>query len=57
MKPAGEHEGIAVIERPLIQLARDLDQGRIVDGKLVTLMYALRHRRPELFDDSPPYSC
>jgi nudix-type nucleoside diphosphatase (YffH/AdpP family) len=45
----GEHEGIAVIERPLVQLARDLDQGRIVDGKLVTLVYALRHRRPELF--------
>jgi nudix-type nucleoside diphosphatase (YffH/AdpP family) len=45
----GEHEGIAVIERPLIQLAREVDQGRIVDGKLVTLVYALRHRRPELF--------
>jgi ADP-ribose pyrophosphatase YjhB (NUDIX family) len=45
----GEHEGIAVIERPLTQLARELDQGRIVDGKLVTLVYALRHRRPELF--------
>jgi len=26
----------------------------MVDGKLVTLVYALRHRRPELFDDSPP---
>jgi nudix-type nucleoside diphosphatase (YffH/AdpP family) len=45
----GEHEGIEVVERPLIQLARDLDAGRIVDGKLVTLVYALRHRRPELF--------
>ena len=45
----GEHEGIVVIERPLIQLAGDLDQGRIVDGKLVILLYALRHRRPELF--------
>jgi nudix-type nucleoside diphosphatase (YffH/AdpP family) len=45
----GEHEGIAVIERPLIHLARDLDQGRIVDGKLVTLVYALRYRRPDLF--------
>ncbi len=53
----GEHEGIAVIERPLIRLARDLDQGRMVDGKLVTLVYALRHRRPELFDDSPQSSC
>ena len=45
----GEHEGIAVIERPLMQLARDLDQCRIVDGKLVTLVYALRYRRPDLF--------
>jgi hypothetical protein len=32
-----------------MQLARDLDEGRIVDGKLVTLVYALRHRKPELF--------
>jgi nudix-type nucleoside diphosphatase (YffH/AdpP family) len=45
----GEHEGITVVERPLAQLACDLDQGRITDGKLVTLVYALRHRRPELF--------
>jgi nudix-type nucleoside diphosphatase (YffH/AdpP family) len=44
-----EHEGIAVIERPLVHLARDLDLGRIVDGKLVTLVYALRYRRPDLF--------
>ncbi len=43
------HEGIAVIERPLMQLASDLDQCRIVDGKLVTLVYALRYRRPDLF--------
>jgi len=46
---AGENEGITVVERPLQQLARELDQGRIVDGKLVTLMLALRLRRPELF--------
>jgi nudix-type nucleoside diphosphatase (YffH/AdpP family) len=45
----GEHEGISVIERPLHELARELDEGRIADGKLVTLVYALRHRRPELF--------
>lgn len=46
---AGEHEGIAVVERPLEQLAIDLDQGRIVDGKLVTLMLALRLKEPALF--------
>jgi hypothetical protein len=46
---AGEHEGITVVERPLEQLARDLDEGRMVDGKLVTLILALRLRRPLLF--------
>jgi len=46
---AGEHEGITVVERPLDQLARDLDEGRMVDGKLVTLILALRLRRPQLF--------
>jgi nudix-type nucleoside diphosphatase (YffH/AdpP family) len=45
----GENEGITVVERPLEQLARELDQGRIVDGKLLTLLLALRLRRPELF--------
>jgi nudix-type nucleoside diphosphatase (YffH/AdpP family) len=46
---AGENEGITVVERPLEQLALDLDQGRVVDGKLVTLILALRLRKPELF--------
>jgi hypothetical protein len=46
---AGEHEGITVVERPLEQLALYLDQARIVDGKLVTLILALGLRRPELF--------
>jgi nudix-type nucleoside diphosphatase (YffH/AdpP family) len=46
---AGEHEGITVVERPLDQLARDLDERRMVDGKLVTLTLALRLRRPQLF--------
>ncbi len=46
---AGEHEGITVVERPLEQLARDLDEGRMADGKLVTLILALRLRRAELF--------
>jgi nudix-type nucleoside diphosphatase (YffH/AdpP family) len=44
-----EHEGITVVERPLMKLADDVDLGRITDGKLVTLVYALRHRKPELF--------
>jgi nudix-type nucleoside diphosphatase (YffH/AdpP family) len=46
---AGEHEGITAIERPLAQLAAAVDQQRIADGKLLTLVLALRLRRPELF--------
>jgi nudix-type nucleoside diphosphatase (YffH/AdpP family) len=46
---AGEHEGITVVERTLAELAVDVDQRRIADGKLVLLMFALRLRRPELF--------
>jgi nudix-type nucleoside diphosphatase (YffH/AdpP family) len=46
---AGENEGITVVERPLELLARELDQGRIVDGKLFALILALRLRKPELF--------
>jgi len=40
---SGEHEGIAVIERPLIELADEVDEGRMVDGKLVTLVYGEEH--------------
>lgn len=46
---AEEHENIAVLERPLEALALDVDQGVIADIKLVTLVFALRLRRPELF--------
>jgi nudix-type nucleoside diphosphatase (YffH/AdpP family) len=46
---AEEHEGITVVERDLAALATDVDQGRIGDGKLVTLILSLRLRRPELF--------
>jgi hypothetical protein len=45
----GEHEGITVVERLLAELAADVDQGRISDGKLLTLVLALRLRRPDLF--------
>jgi nudix-type nucleoside diphosphatase (YffH/AdpP family) len=45
----GEHEGITVVERPLAELAADVDQGRIVDSKLLTLVLALRLRQPKLF--------
>ncbi len=45
----GANEGITVVERPLEQLALELDEGRVVDGKLLTLILALRLRRPELF--------
>ncbi len=46
---AEEHEDITVIERPLAQLADEADAGLIVDLKLLTLVLALRARRPELF--------
>jgi nudix-type nucleoside diphosphatase (YffH/AdpP family) len=46
---AYEHEGITVVERSFPQLAADVDHGRIADGKLVTLVLALRLRRPHLF--------
>jgi len=49
---ADEHEGITVAERSLAELAADADQQRIADGKLLTLILALRLRRPELFDCS-----
>jgi nudix-type nucleoside diphosphatase (YffH/AdpP family) len=44
-----EHEQITVVERRLSELAADADDGRITDGKLLTLALALRLRRPELF--------
>jgi nudix-type nucleoside diphosphatase (YffH/AdpP family) len=46
---ASENEGIEVVERSLTALADDADHGRIADGKLLTLVLALRVRRPELF--------
>jgi len=47
---AREHEGILAVERPLADLARDADRGLIEDGKLLTLVMALRWRQPALFD-------
>ena len=43
-----ENEGIEVVERPLEELAADADAGRIADGKLLTLVMALRLRHPSL---------
>ena len=37
------------VERLLAELAADVDHGRISDGKLLTLVLALRLRRPDLF--------
>jgi hypothetical protein len=39
----GEDEGITVVDQLLAELAAD------VDGKLLTLVLALRLRRPDLF--------
>lgn len=44
-----EHEGIQVVERALPELGCEVDAGRITDGKLVTLIFALRLREPGLF--------
>jgi len=49
---AAEHENIHPVERPLAELACDADRGRIEDGKLLTLVMALRLRQPALFDDA-----
>lgn len=46
---ADEHEGITVVERSLAELATAVDEGRIEDGKLATLILTLRLRRPGLF--------
>jgi nudix-type nucleoside diphosphatase (YffH/AdpP family) len=46
---ASENEDITVVERTLAELADDADHGRIADGKLLTLVLALRVRRPDLF--------
>jgi nudix-type nucleoside diphosphatase (YffH/AdpP family) len=48
---AAENEAIAVVERPLGELAADADGGRIADAKLLLLVMALRLRRPDLFGD------
>jgi nudix-type nucleoside diphosphatase (YffH/AdpP family) len=48
----GEHEDITVVERSLLELAADADEGRIADGKLLTLILALRLRRPDLFAEN-----
>ena len=44
-----EHENITVLEVPLTELGRDLEQGRLDDMKLLALVQALKLRRPELF--------
>lgn len=57
---AAEHEDITVLEIRLSDLANDVDAGRIVDAKLLTLAMSLRLKRPDLFakagaDDLPPH--
>ncbi len=47
---ADEHEEIEIVEMPLADLAAHVDAGRIADMKTVLLVYALRHRRPDLFE-------
>lgn len=46
---ADEHEHITVVEMPLDGLWSMLESGGIADMKTLTLLFALRHRHPELF--------
>ena len=46
---AREHEGIVVEETSLAQLWRDIEGGGPCDMKTLTLLLALRLRRPDLF--------
>lgn len=45
----GEHENIRVVEMPLVDLAGMADRGQLTDLKTLTLVLALRARRPDLF--------
>lgn len=45
----GEHENIRVVEMPLADLAAMADRAELTDLKTLTLVLALRVRRPELF--------
>jgi nudix-type nucleoside diphosphatase (YffH/AdpP family) len=45
----GEHENIRVVEMPLAELAAMADRAALTDLKTLTLVLALRARRPELF--------
>jgi hypothetical protein len=45
-----ENEHVEVLEIPLARLESDIAAGRMVDLKTITLAYALKLRRPELFD-------
>lgn len=47
---ADENENITVLETPLAELWDWLRRGRLQDLKTQTLVYALRARRPELFE-------
>ncbi|MBE7186638.1 MAG: NUDIX hydrolase [Methylobacterium mesophilicum] len=46
---AEEHEGITVVEMPLDEVWKALEDGRLKDMKSLVLVHALRFRRPELF--------
>jgi len=50
---AEEHEEIEVIEMALAEFWRRILDGEICDMKTLVLAYALRHRRPDLFEPAP----
>jgi nudix-type nucleoside diphosphatase (YffH/AdpP family) len=45
----GEHENIEVVEVPLAELWRRAEAGELLDMKTLTLILALKLRRPDLF--------
>ena len=47
---AGENEDIIVEEHSLADLWSKAQRGEVSDLKTLTLLYALKHRHPELFD-------
>lgn len=46
---AEDHENITVVETPLQEVWAMLERGAIADMKTLVLLYALRHRHPQLF--------
>lgn len=51
---AHENEHITVLELPLVELWTQVERGEVADLKTLALVFALKARRPALFDGSAP---